>query len=127
MRKTLITAGLFLVAAFAANETCAQQAVAVIPRMSEAVILESFAESCSLIGRVEAREPNAVVCNTTRIGQRYPTVIKMTYEPHADGFEIKTMSQVRFGGVLAWSRTPDNYPMDMVLARHVLEKQVASN
>jgi len=89
--------------------------------------METFAESCQMMGRVRERETNAIICDTTRIGARSPSIIRMTYEPKGDGYSIKTMTQVNFGGILTWARSHENYPLDLVLARHVVEKQTKAS
>lgn len=101
--------------------------VAVIPYVPTAVILETFAESCQTAGgRILEQTDEYLVCDATNYvySPRSRNIVKMYFEARDGGWSIKTNSQIDMGnGVVAWTRMPSNFQMDMHLARQVLEKQ----
>lgn len=97
--------------------------VALIPNVPAETIIATFIESCEMIGRVREQTAEYVICDATRYPSRSLNIVKMYFEPRENGWSIKTNSQVNFGGTTAWSRTPDNFSMDMTLARHILDNQ----
>lgn len=131
--RTLIAASaLSLMDGFSAHaQSVNDRDVAIIPNVPTSVIMETFVESCSLVGgRILEQTDEYLVCDATRYvnGPRSRNIVKMYFEARENGWSIKTNSQVDLGGgVVAWARSPSNFPMDMHLARQVLEKQATNS
>lgn len=131
--RTLIAASaLSLVAGFSAHaQSVNDRDVALIPNVPTSVIMETFVESCQMIGgRILEQTDEYLVCDATQYihAPRRKNIVKMYFEARDGGWSIKTNSQVDLGnGVTAWTRMPSNFPMDMHLARQVLEKQATNS